>query len=295
MKNTTSVGRRIAMIGAASTLAVGGLFVAAPANAVMQAPQVASTGAVVAALDAIGNITQPETQVVKAGEVAHFTATNSGTKNGYHIRVTAPAGTTLDSVEAGSRTFTYNADRTVAQASGSFDVGMNVDVSVAIPADALPGTAYTDGSVDILNKAGEVAHRAVLTAEVEENTPAPVFEFAITSPAAGAVVGTGDIAFAGTGTPDSVIMIVNTEGTPLGDTIVNIDGTWSLVIPAMPEGPQSVIVVDGAQDIPFEFVVTEDAESTPLMDPLLGGTIAAGLLAFAGAFGLRRRFTADNA
>ncbi|MFB8188124.1 Ig-like domain-containing protein, partial [Microbacterium sp. NPDC055988] len=131
--------------------------------------------------------------------------------------------------------------------------------------------------------------------EVIDDTPAPVFEFAITSPSEDEVIGTSDIAFVGTGTPGAPIVITDAEGNELGSTVVDEFGSWTLTIPAQPEGANSITVNDGTKDIVFDFVVTEDVESTPLMDPLLGGSIAAGLLAFAGAFGLRRRFTSDNA
>ncbi|MFB8188123.1 Ig-like domain-containing protein [Microbacterium sp. NPDC055988] len=130
---------------------------------------------------------------------------------------------------------------------------------------------------------------------IVDETPAPVFELAVTSPAEGEVVGAGDVPFTGTGTPGASIVITDAEGTVLGETSVDEYGSWQLTLPAQPEGENTVTISDGENDVPFTFVVTEDVESTPLMDPLLGGSIAAGLLAFAGAFGLRRRLSADNA
>ncbi|MFB8188126.1 Ig-like domain-containing protein, partial [Microbacterium sp. NPDC055988] len=270
------------------------------------------------------------TVVIKDAEGVEVGRTTADPDTGaFSVEVVLPEGSTSATIEAGTRKVTIDdltvIDETPAvealtvtspSAGGTIDSNGAEFTGKGKPGDTViitdkDGTEIGSAEVDEFGdwkatvKAPEGSAPITVTAGGElvvlddliivDGTPAPVFEFGITSPAEGDIVGNGDIAFAGTGNPGATIIITDAEGNPLGDTIVGDDGSWNLTVPAQPEGEHTFTVNDGEKDLSISFVVTEDVESTPLLDPLLGGSIAAVMLALAGVFGFRRRFSADDA
>jgi hypothetical protein len=120
--------------------------------------------------------------------------------------------------------------------------------------------------------------------------PVPTPELVVTGPADDAVVAPESVVFEGTGNPGERVEVRDAEGNVLGDAVVGDDGSWTVTVPSLPEGPNSLVVVSGEDEVPVSIVVVGEEESTPLIDPLVGGAAASMLLlGTAGTLAVRRR------
>lgn len=114
--------------------------------------------------------------------------------------------------------------------------------------------------------------------------------FQLSSPATGEAL-TPDATVAGVGSPGSTVQATDQDGTILGNAVVDTDGTWTLPFSGLAQGPLTVTFTQDAKTFDAEFAIVADSESTPLVDPLVGGATALALLGV-GAFSLRRRIAA---
>ncbi|MFJ3393770.1 Ig-like domain-containing protein [Leifsonia aquatica] len=296
--NTSRTKRtaRAALTGVALVgLTAAGLALAAPASASTPVPATfASSAVALAAVTPTGNITQPEAQTGAPGDVVYFSASNTAGKNGYGWVITAPTGTTLESVTNSKIVYEFNADRTVATSNQPFEAGATITVGVKIPNDATPGTVYGDGTIDVINKSGGVSNRAVLSlnavatpeAEFEVLTPAPSEDTSLPQ----------DGAFTGKGQPGTTIVITDKNGDVVGEGTVGEDGTWSIPLTGIQQGPNNLTVTATTpagktlvNDL-GPITIIDAAEGTPLMDPTIAGGALLAMFAAAGtALVIRRR------
>lgn len=112
----------------------------------------------------------------------------------------------------------------------------------------------------------------------------------VTSPTAGAVIGTARPTITGTGTSGDVITVI-VDGVTVGTTTVNGVGTWTLTLPSgLSDGSHSVSATarDAAGNLsaastPVAFTVDTSAPLPPLVtSPVAGTTLSSGSPTFTG-------------
>ncbi|GAA0432641.1 Ig-like domain-containing protein [Leifsonia naganoensis] len=113
--------------------------------------------------------------------------------------------------------------------------------------------------------------------------------FTLTAPADGNTLHVDDATVSGVGSPGSTVIAVDGDGKPIGSAVVADDGTWTLTLTDVVQGPLNVTFTQGAKTIDADFVIAAETESTPLVDPAIAGGALALAVAAAGAVFLRRR------
>ncbi|ERK72436.1 Ig-like domain-containing protein [Leifsonia aquatica] len=113
--------------------------------------------------------------------------------------------------------------------------------------------------------------------------------FTLTAPADGNTLRVDDATVSGVGSPGSTVNAMDDNGKPLGSAVVADDGTWTLTMTDVAQGPLDVTFTQGAKTIDVDFVIAAETESSPLVDPAIAGGALALAVAAAGAVFLRRR------
>nr|WP_246311782.1 Ig-like domain-containing protein [Leifsonia naganoensis] len=209
----------------------------------------------------------------------------------YTLTVVLPEGSTSASVNTESRTVVIDDLKVAAKLevtspkAGDKVVGPDVtfdgtgqpgDKVVIKDADGTTigeTTVNPDGSWDVtvpLPEGGSVTvesgDQKVTIDDIVVGAPLDV-----TSPKAGDKVVGPDVTFDGTGQPGETVVIKDADGTTIGETTVNPDGSWDVTVP-LPEGG-SVTVESGDQKVTIDDIVVAaplDVTSPKAGDKVVG-------------------------
>ncbi|MFF2053567.1 hypothetical protein ACFVU2_18335 [Leifsonia sp. NPDC058194] len=156
--------------------------------------------------------------------------------------------------------------RGVAEPDGSYAIRMDRTVA--------------DGLVNVETCTDDVA-KATATVRLVDNPFEP------TSLSAGDALPLG-AAVTGIGSPGSTVEARDQDGMLLGTAVVGTDAAWTMTPTGLAQGPLNITFTQDAKMFDIDVIVVEDSESTPLVDPLIGGAAALTFLSV-GALHLRRR------
>ncbi|ERK72867.1 Ig-like domain-containing protein [Leifsonia aquatica] len=96
----------------------------------------------------------------------------------------------------------------------------------------------------------------------------------------------------GVGSPGAQVDARTADGSPVGSAVVGQDGTWSVTLSDLAQGPTTITFTQGSKSFDADFTIVSESESTPLVDPVSGGALGASALALGlGVLVLRRRRT----
>ncbi|OJX78142.1 Ig-like domain-containing protein [Leifsonia sp. 71-9] len=116
--------------------------------------------------------------------------------------------------------------------------------------------------------------------------------FELRSPGAGEGLPVDRAVVTGVGSPGAQVDVRTADGSPVGSAVVGQDGTWSATLSDLAQGPTTITFTQGSKSFDADFTIVSESESTPLVDPVTGGTLAASALVLGlGVLVLRRRRT----
>jgi hypothetical protein len=96
----------------------------------------------------------------------------------------------------------------------------------------------------------------------------------------------------GVGSPGAQVDARTADGSSVGSAVVGQDGTWSVTLSDLAQGPTTITFTQGSKSFDADFTIVSESESTPLIDPVSGGALGASALALGlGILVLRRRRT----
>jgi len=114
--------------------------------------------------------------------------------------------------------------------------------------------------------------------------------FELRSPANGEGLPVNKAVVTGVGSPGAQVDARTADGSPVGSAVVGQDGTWSVTLGDVAQGPATISFTQGAKSFDAEFTIVSANEGSPLIDPVTGGALAASaLLLVFGVPALRRR------
>ncbi|WP_313545575.1 Ig-like domain-containing protein [Leifsonia aquatica] len=117
--------------------------------------------------------------------------------------------------------------------------------------------------------------------------------FELRSPANGEGLPVDKAVVTGVGSPGAQADARTADGAPVGSAVVGQDGTWSVTLGDVAQGPATITFTQGARSFDAEFTIVSANESSPLVDPVTGGALAASaLLLVLGVPALRRLLSA---
>ncbi|MFK3669725.1 Ig-like domain-containing protein [Leifsonia aquatica] len=116
--------------------------------------------------------------------------------------------------------------------------------------------------------------------------------FELRSPANGQGLPVNKAVVTGVGSPGAQVDARTADSSPVGSAVVGQDGTWSVTLGDVAQGPATITFTQGAKSFDAEFTIVSANEGTPLIDPVTGGALAASALVLGlGVLVLRRRRT----
>jgi len=114
--------------------------------------------------------------------------------------------------------------------------------------------------------------------------------FELRSPGAGEGLPVDRAVVTGVGSPGAQVDARTADGSPVGSAVVGQDGTWSVTLGDLAQGPATITFSQGTKSFDVDFTIVSESESTPLVDPVSGGALAASALVLGlGVLVLRRR------
>jgi hypothetical protein len=114
--------------------------------------------------------------------------------------------------------------------------------------------------------------------------------FELRSPAAGEGLPVDRAVVTGVGSPGAQVDARTADGSTVGSAVVGQDGTWSVTLSGMAQGPTTFTFTQGSTSFDADFTILEAAEGSPLIDPMIGGALTSGALASViGVLIVRRR------
>jgi len=116
--------------------------------------------------------------------------------------------------------------------------------------------------------------------------------FELRSPGAGEGLPVDRAVVTGVGSPGAQVDARTADGSPVGSAVVGQDGTWSVTLSDLAQGPTTITFSQGKKSFDVDFTIVSESESTPLVDPVSGGALGASALVLGlGVLVLRRRRT----